>query len=237
MNGLNRNDLTKLGRLFRLSLHIKEEYDYLAASIGAAHARDAVELKYMNRAHGRYDNAFFFTLLASLSLLYLDRFPEGGLASGAVVADPATVFLNHGTSIEAVMYREKLRKAYTFEPVVLHLSKHLLCRTRDGLNFPYFDRLSKRQVREYRQRYGRAARRHYLAITARELLKNTEKGPVMVVVEEDAGDRFIAEQTSFAMAVTLVCRQKRLPCRICFCVGDQVDVMVPETTGPGNLSA
>ena len=82
MTVLKEEFSNKLGRLFSLSLRIKQEYEYLTENMDCTHARDILERRYFKSCSpANMMKVFISTVTASLDFLIENRFPEGGLAS------------------------------------------------------------------------------------------------------------------------------------------------------------
>lgn len=143
MTVLKEEFSNKLGRLFSLSLRIKQEYEYLTENMDCTHARDILERKYFNRANGKHDESFYLTVTASLDFLIENRFPEGGLASAVPMTETDIVFVNEENMVSPVKFTQRSHSVYPFEPLILRLSKRNLFETNDGFHYPYFDHLSK----------------------------------------------------------------------------------------------
>ena len=226
----------KLGRLFSLSLRIRQEYEYLTENMDCTHARDILERKYVNRANGKHDEGFYLTVTASLAFLVENRFPEGGLASAVPMTEADVVFINEGNVMSPVKFTQRPHSICPFEPLILRLSKRSLFETHNGFRYPYFDHLSKKQIRSFKQRFGKNAMECYHAMLIDKMMK-FRRTFVCVIVEEDATDRYLGEQSAFGARVALICRRERIPCRLFFCVGGVVDAITPEIDDFGGMSA
>ena len=108
MTVLKEEFSNKLGRLFSLSLRIKQEYEYLTENMDCTHARDILERKYFNRANGKHDESFYLTVTASLDFLVENRFPEGGLASAVPMTETDIVFVNEENIVSPVKFTQNL---------------------------------------------------------------------------------------------------------------------------------
>lgn len=237
MTVLKEEFSNKLGRLFSLSLRIKQEYEYLTENMDCTHARDILERKYFNRANGKHDESFYLTVTASLDFLVENRFPEGGLASAVPMTETDIVFVNEENMVSPVKFTQRSHSVYPFEPLILRLSKRNLFETNDGFHYPYFDHLSKKQIRNFKQRFGKNAMEYYHAMLIEKLLKY-RRFFVCVIVEEDATDRYLGEQSAFGAMVALTCQLEKIPCKLFFCVGDGVvDSIIPEIDDSGEMSA
>ncbi len=227
----------KLERLFSLSLRIRREYEYLTENMDCMHAKDILERKYINRANGRHDEGFYMTVTASLAFLVENRFPEGGLASAVPMTEADVVFINEGNIMSPVKFTQGHRFVYPFEPLILRLSRRSLFETHNGFRYPYFDHLSKKQIRSLRQRFGKNAMECYHAMLIEEMLK-VRRGFVCVIIEEDATYRYIGEQYAFSSMVSLMCSREKIPCRLFFCADNgTVDAIVPGIDDFGGMSA
>ena len=134
MTVLKEEFSNKLGRLFSLSLRIKQEYEYLTENMDCTHARDILERKYFNRANGKHDESFYLTVTASLDFLVENRFPEGGLASAVPMTETDIVFVNEENMVSPVKFTQRSHSVYPFEPLILRLSKRTLFETNDGFH-------------------------------------------------------------------------------------------------------
>lgn len=227
----------KLGRLFSLSLRIKQEYECLTETMDGTYARDILERKYFNRANGKHDESFYLTVTASLNFLVENRFPEGGLASAVPMTETDIVFVNEENMMSPVKFTQRAHCVYPCEPLILRLSKRNLFETHDGFHYPYFDHLSKKQIRNFKQRFGKNAMEYYHAMLIDKLLKY-RRVFVCVIVEEDATERYLGEQSAFGTMVALTCQREKIPCKLFFGVCDGVvDSITPEIDDSGEMSA
>lgn len=227
----------KLGRLFSLSLRIKQEYECLTETMDGTYARNILERKYFNRANGKHDESFYLTVTASLNFLVENRFPEGGLASAVPMTETDIVFVNEENMMSPVKFTQRAHCVYPFEPLILRLSKRNLFETHDGFHYPYFDHLSKKQIRNFKQRFGKNAMEYYHAMLIDKLLKY-RRVFVCVIVEEDATERYLEEQSAFGTMVALTCQREKIPYKLFFCVCDGVvDSITPKIDDSGEMSA
>ena len=166
-----------------------------------------------------------------------NRFPEGGLASAVPMTETDIVFVNEENMMSPVKFTQRAHCVYPFEPLILRLSKRNLFETHDGFHYPYFDHLSKKQIRNFKQRFGKNAMEYYHAMLIDKLLKY-RRVFVCVIVEEDATERYLGEQSAFGTMVALTCQREKIPCKLFLCVCDGVvDSITPEIDDSGEMSA
>lgn len=202
---LNKGQRQLFVKLTQLSLRMETEYRLLRSLMGKKPSLLNLRAKYLNRAKGSHNLAFQMTLNLTLLALKKGFFPKSGLASGVIIDLPQQILFE----INGEIYCKEIRwqtASINLEPEILRLGNKILCQKSSGICLAYFEKLSKRQLRQLKIRYQKQAKSKYLTISARQLV---EKAPKMlyIVVEMQALGRYQAEQQLFLHALIWQCQK------------------------------